>query len=148
MKIQTLVRFLFGDRDAILRISNSRYALPLGLLLVLSAGFAREYDGEDLRSEPWHLLIPLSASLALSFILYSLIEGIARCQRKRNLFWRGYGIFLSLFWMTAPLAWLYAIPVERFLSAADSARANLWLLGIVSVWRVPLSLLSCCLATH
>ena len=138
MKIQTLVRFLFGDRDAILRISNSRYALPLGLLLVLSAGFAREYDGEDLRSEPWHLLIPLSASLALSFILYSLIEGIARCQRKRNLFWRGYGIFLSLFWMTAPLAWLYAIPVERFLSAADSARANLWLLGIVSVWRVTL----------
>ncbi|MDP6554465.1 MAG: hypothetical protein QGG71_07340 [Pirellulaceae bacterium] len=138
MRIQTLVRFLFGDRDAILRISNSRYALPLSLLLVLSAGFAREYDGEDLRSEPWYLLIPLGASLALSFILYSLIEGIARCQRKRNLFWRGYGIFLPLFWMTAPLAWLYAIPVERFLSTADSVRANLWLLGIVSVWRVTL----------
>jgi len=138
MTIRTLVSFLFGDRDAILKIGHSRFALLLGLLFVLSAGFAREYDGEDLWHEPWHLLIPLGASFVSSFILYCLIEGIAYCRSKNNSFWPGYGTFLSLFWMTAPLAWLYAIPVERFLSAPDSVRANLLLLGIVSIWRVAL----------
>ena len=37
--------------------------------------------------------------------------------------------FLNLYWMTAPLAWLYAIPFERFLSPADATTANLALLG-------------------
>ncbi len=38
--------------------------------------------------------------------------------------------------MTAPLAWLYAVPYEQFMSAADSVSLNLWTLAIVSVWRV------------
>jgi hypothetical protein len=38
--------------------------------------------------------------------------------------------------MTAPLAWLYAIPVERFLDPAQATRANFALLAIVSLWRV------------
>ena len=40
--------------------------------------------------------------------------------------------------MTAPLAWIYAIPVERFLGAYEATQANLWMLGIVSVWRIVL----------
>jgi hypothetical protein len=40
--------------------------------------------------------------------------------------------------MTAPLAWLYAIPVERFMSAVGATQVNLILLGMVSVWRVAL----------
>jgi hypothetical protein len=51
-------------------------------------------------------------------------------------FFSGYWSFLGLYWMTAPLAWVYAIPVEHFLTEADATRANLWLLGIVSLWRV------------
>ena len=43
---------------------------------------------------------------------------------------------MSLFWMTAPIAWLYAIPVERFMASYQAAQANLTLLGIVSLWRV------------
>jgi hypothetical protein len=38
--------------------------------------------------------------------------------------------------MTAPLAWCYAIPFERFLSEADATRANLWSLTLVAAWRV------------
>ena len=38
--------------------------------------------------------------------------------------------------MTAPLAWLYAIPYERFLSPVGATRANLWTLGLVAAWRV------------
>ena len=38
--------------------------------------------------------------------------------------------------MTAPLAWLYGIPYERFLSEADAAQMNVWTLELVSLWRV------------
>jgi hypothetical protein len=40
--------------------------------------------------------------------------------------------------MTAPLAWLYAIPYERFQSPADAVQANLLTLGLVALWRVVL----------
>ena len=43
---------------------------------------------------------------------------------------------MSLFWMTAPLAWLYAIPVERFLNWHLAAVANLTLLAAVALWTV------------
>jgi hypothetical protein len=56
----------------------------------------------------------------------------------RPSFFSAYLSFLVLFWMTAPLAWLYAIPYERFLSPADAVRANLWTLGLVAAWRVAL----------
>lgn len=138
MSITKLFKYLIGDKQAILDIGDTKHALWLGLLFVLSAGFAREYDCEDLWHEPWHVLIPLGASLLSSFVLYVVVWCVSYCRRAKNPFWQGYVRFLSLFWMTAPLAWLYAIPVERFLSAADSVRANLWLLGIVSAWRVAL----------
>ena len=48
MTFLTLVRFLIGHRDAILRIANCRHAVWVGLIVVLSAGLAREYDGADL----------------------------------------------------------------------------------------------------
>ena len=51
---------------------------------------------------------------------------------------REYLSFLALYWMTAPLAWLYGIPYERFLSPLDAINANLWTLALVSLWRVAL----------
>jgi len=60
MGIGTLLRYLIGDRKAILAIAGSRHSLWIGFLFVLSAGLAREYDGEDLLHEPWHALIPLA----------------------------------------------------------------------------------------
>jgi hypothetical protein len=38
--------------------------------------------------------------------------------------------------MTAPLAWLYAIPYERFMTAAGAMKANLATLALVALWRV------------
>jgi hypothetical protein len=137
--IATLLRYLIGDRSAILAIADTRHTLWVGLLFVLSAGLAREYDGEDLLHEPWHALLPLTASLASSFLLFTLAYGIALLKGAP---WRAvfsnYLTFLGLFWMTAPLAWLYAIPYEQFLSPADAMRANLLTLALVSVWRVAL----------
>jgi hypothetical protein len=137
MNVSTLFKFLIGNRQAILDIAASRTSVYVGLLFVLAAGLAREYDGEDLRSEPWHLLLPLGASLVTSALLYVLLKALLWLRggeadgRKLS-----YRELLSLYWMTAPLALLYGIPVERFLSAGDATRANLTLLGIVSLWRV------------
>lgn len=137
MTLRTLLRFLFGQRQAILRIAETPNAVWLGLLLVLSAAFAREYDGEDLLHAPWHVGLPLAASVVTSSLLFGLVWLVSRGARPA---WkdlpRGFQSFLGVYWMTAPLAWLYAIPVERFWSAADATAANLWLLGLVAAWRV------------
>jgi hypothetical protein len=128
MGIRTLLRYLIGDRQAILDLAASRWTLLVGFVFVLSAALAREYDGKDLLDEPWHLLLPLGASLVASALLFA----VAGSPLRR------YPAFLGLFWMTAPLAWLYAVPYERFLSPADALRANLLTLAVVSVWRVTL----------
>src|SRR5688572_9882644 len=133
----TIVQYLVGSRTAIERIAACRQAPWLGLLFVFSAALAREYDGRDLLHEPWHLLLPLVASLATSFLLYLLLRVVGWFRGAGwKPFFAGYWSFLGLYWMTAPLALLYAIPVERFFDAADATRANLVLLGIVSLWRV------------
>jgi hypothetical protein len=135
----TVIRFLMGRRSAILDVAASPYALVLSGVLVLSAGFAREYDGEDLLHEPWHLMIPHGASLLTAFLLYMLVRltGIGKTQQLPT-FFRGFPMFLRLYWMTAPLAWIYAIPFERWMSPGEATLWNLRLLGIVSVWRVAL----------
>src|SRR5439155_13152238 len=139
MGIRTLLRYLIGDWQAILDIAADRRAFWVGLLFVLSAGFAREYDGEDLWHEPWHLLIPLAASLVSSFVLFTIcFVRVVNNDPDRPSFFAGYRSFLTLFWMTAPLAWLYAVPYERFLGPVDAVRANLWTLGVVAAWRVAL----------
>lgn len=140
MNAATIVRFLFGQRQAILQVADTRNAVWLGGLFVLSAGFAREYDGEDLLHEPWHLLIPFAASIATSYLLFVLLRMIVRWHEKqdRPSHFASYRSFLALYWMTAPLAWLYAIPFERFQTAAEATSSNLTLLGIVAVWRVVL----------
>jgi hypothetical protein len=139
MRIRTLLLFLVGSRRAILDLVAEPRVLGIGALFVLSAGFARDYDGKDLVHEPWHLLLPYGASLLTSFILFSLFFGIGRLRGWSGAgFWSSYRSFLSLFWMTAPLAWLYAIPYERFLTPLGALEANLWTLGLVAGWRVVL----------
>ena len=139
MNIQTVGKFLIGRREAILDICNTRNSIWVGLLFVVSAGFAREYDGEDLLHEPWYLLIPIVASFVSATGLFFVLVVIGLIRKQSGLINFGlYRKFLSLFWMTAPLAWLYGIPYERFLSEADATRANLWTLAIVAAWRVAL----------
>jgi len=137
MTAATIARYLIGDRAAILAVAASRRAWLVGMLLVLGAGLAREYDHEDLVHEPWHALLPLAASLVTATILYLLLRLVS--WRRSGSGWPAHGgprAFLGLYWATAPLAWLYALPVERVLSVGDAVAANLWLLAIVSAWRV------------
>ncbi len=129
----TLLLFFFGDRESILKLARSRHTLWVGAIFVLAAGLAREYDQEDLLRSPWYLLIPFAASAALSFLLLLVVR---RWRNDPRPFFAEYRAFLSLFWMTAPLALLYGIPYERLLDPANAVSANLWTLAFVALWRV------------
>ena len=131
-----LLGFLLGRRESIMAAAGDRSAFWIGMIFVFSAALAREYDGEDLRREPWHLLIPLLASLVVSIPLFALVRRTDVVPRRR--FVEEYRAFLTLFWLTAPLALLYGIPYERFLSPLGAVVANLWTLGLVAAWRVAL----------
>lgn len=139
MSIANLLQFLVGQRQAILKIAETPAAVWLGLLLVLSAAFAREYDGEDLLHAPWHLVLPAAASLVTSALLFGTVWVVSRGSSPHwSVIPSAYRSFLGIYWMTAPLAWLYAIPVERLATGEEATAANLWLLGIVAGWRVVL----------
>ena len=130
MRIVTLGKYLVGNRAAILEVARSRQSILIGLLLVISATLAREYDTHDLRSQPWRLVVSLGASLLMSGLLFGILQLRMLGQREnRPRLLEGQRIFLGLFWMTAPLAWLYAVPYERFLSDIAAAKTNLWTLA-------------------
>lgn len=132
LTIGHMLGVLVGRGESIRIAAQDRATIWVGAVIVAAAGLAREYDGEYLVREPWHLLIPFAASLLLSLTLFSAVDGgIPNVQP----FWRRYRAFLGVFWMTAPMALLYAIPYERFLAPADAVSTNLWTLGLVSVWR-------------
>lgn len=136
MRPRTPWLFLLGSRAAILdAAAHWPASLLIGALLVLSAGFARNYDGEDLRAEPWWLLGPFAASMLTSLLLFALYLTIAAAKGIK-LPARWYIPFLGLYWLTAPLAWLYAIPYEMFLSPTEAVFANARTLAVVALWRV------------
>ncbi len=137
LTIRTVLKFLYFDAQAIRTVATHRGSLLVGFLFVIAAGFAREYDGEYLLGEPWHLALPLAASLIGCFFMATFIylAALFNGEQKAGPV-KTFLTFLACYWMTAPMALLYGIPFERFLSPGDATRANLTLLAIVATWRV------------
>lgn len=130
---------MLGNGEAIRTLARSKHAVWIGLIFVFSAALAREYDAEYIPHRPWIMLVPLAASLVSSFALWCVLWLASfSADRVRPAFWKNYRAFLGVFWLTAPLAWLYAIPVERFMEPVAAVQANYALLGIVATWRVVL----------
>lgn len=144
MKASTLPLFLIGNRRTTLDVARSPWSPLIGVLFVLSAGLAREYDGEYLLLEPWHALRPLGASLASGTLLFlivhlaAIIRGDSADANERPPLFETYFSWMGLFWMTAPMAWLYAIPYERWMSPETAIEWNLLTLAFVAAWRVVL----------
>ena len=132
----TLARYLAFQRGAIRDIAATPRALLVGLVFVVSAGLAREYDRRDLLAEGWHLLLPLGVSLVTSLVLFALVATMAWIRGAKLAILPSYRAFLSLYWWMAPMAWLYAVPYEQFLDPLNAVRANLLTLGLVALWRV------------
>ena len=132
-----LFLYLLGNRGAIERIAASRWGLWAGALLVASAGLARNYDHLFLLAEPEWILGPFGMSLFSAVLIWFMLwAGISfECAGKKG---PAFRTFLTLFWLTAPCAWLYAIPAERFTDLLGATQWNFAFLIIVSVWRVAL----------
>ena len=135
--MRTLIQFLLGSRTAILTLATRPETFPLSLFLVIVAGFVREYGRSNMWEKPWLVGVPLVASILLALVLFPVVEIVARQRGSEGgRFWSRFKVFLSLIWMTAPLAWVFALPVEHFMSPDNAAIVNLWLLGIISLWRI------------
>jgi len=137
----TIIRYLFGHADSIRTVASARSALVTGIILVFLTSIARNYDQTHISESPFKwvfgsLLFSVVSGTWLYWISYC---GFARREmaldEKKDV-WDHWKQFMGLFWMTAPIAWLYAIPVERFLEPVEAAKANITLLAIVSLWRV------------
>ena len=132
-----LVRYLFGSSAAIQQLATWRWTLLLGVVLVATAGVARHYDDNAGLVGAWWLVGPLIASLISSMVIYGVVVLTLkppyepRVDRPPS-----YPSFLGLFWMTAPCAWLYAIPVEHWNDTLGAAKWNVTFLVLVSAWRV------------
>src|SRR5262249_5601698 len=110
----------------------------VGLALLPSAALARCYASRDLRAQPWHLLLPLAASLVLSLALCGVLYArLAVGQVEAPPFPAGHRSLLGLFLLPAPLSGLYALPCDR-LDARRAVRLRLAALGLVAAWRVAL----------
>lgn len=148
MRISTLFKFLIGDREAILTIANTRHAIWIALLFVITGGLARNYDKEPLLHEPKHVFGPLVVSGLIGTGLFLILYGAVRARHVKDTvgwgdigapsFLRAFLIFITLYWMTAPMAWLYGIPTERMTDIVTATELNLWTLAFVSLWRVML----------
>lgn len=141
--------FLVGRRDSIQRLIHAPWTLGLGAALVATAALAREYDAVSWLHQPQDLLGPFAASLILCAILFVFIRvclAFGKRLPKRDMhsdtdsfvYWRDFLVVLSGYWMTAPLAWLYAFPVEIVADEETALRFNLTMLSTVSIWRVAL----------
>ncbi len=137
------IKYLFGQAEAIRGVAASWSALWTGIALVLVTSIARNYDQTLLSEKPFLWIYgPLLFSLVSGTWLYLAVYVL--CARRRMsapggpkpAVDGGWLSFMGLFWMTAPVAWLYAIPVERFLDSVTATRANVALLALVSLWRV------------
>lgn len=141
MNLRTIIAFQFGDAEGIRETAHSRGALWTGAALTLITSIARNYDQTWILETPFWLFGNLLFSLVSSGLIFLLIYRLfikrriplAIAPRSARLQYRS---FLGMFWMTAPIAWLYAIPVERWFDSYTAAQCNIALLAVVSLWRV------------
>ena len=133
--VKDCLHFLIGKEDAIRKLAKSKSSLYLGAFFVLIAGIAREYDQEYIPENGILFLVPFIASFVMCSVLYILSLLYFR-KRENQPRLGSFRTYLSLFWLTAPCAWIYALPVEAWFEPLTALKINLSLLAIVAVWRV------------
>lgn len=105
--------------------------LVFGLIFSWLAGIGRYWDSP--RADLWQYLG--LGSVGYVFILALIIWLLLIPLKPVRWSYKNVLIFITL---TSPLAILYAIPVERFMSLDAAQSTNAWFLAIVATWRVAL----------
>ena len=140
-------RYLLGNAAAIRRIASDWRALIIGFLFVLTAGIARNYDHLRLTEDKEWFGGPIIMSV-LSTVWIGIIAFTVLGLWKKSSFIKNARTFLILFWMTAPAAWVYALPFESFMEIGAATVANFICLLLVSIWRVALIIRSLTVLTR
>lgn len=103
----------------------------VGLLLTWLAGVGRHWDDPRAKLVQRLGVGSVAYVFALAFVLWLIVAPL----RPQDWSYRRVLTFVS---STAPPAFLYAIPVERWMSTSAAATANIWFLAVVAAWRVAL----------
>ena len=137
MSLSTYLRFLVGWREATERTAGARGGLDLGLLCVIVSGLAGAFERVDLSYETWRVLSPLGVSLVATTGLYALVALLA-WGRGLPVTWRRRSVrsLLVCYWLTEPIFWIQALPLDRFLSPVAAVDGHAWLVAATMAWRV------------
>jgi len=127
--------YLLGREDAIRRVAANKASIKVGFVLVLTAGIAREYDQTYIPHFGIRFLLPLLTSLLAALVIYGFLRIVLPPRDAEQPSGR-FRCFLGLFWMTAPLAWVYAFPAEHLFAPREAAWINIGLLAFVAIARV------------
>lgn len=123
---------LLTFREAHIDLVNYKYGfLTFALVATWLAGLGRYWDHP---SAHWWQYAGLGSVVyigALAFLLWLVVLPL----RPKHWSYLGVLVFVGL---TSPPAWLYAIPVERFMPLETAATTNMWFLLVVAAWRVAL----------
>jgi hypothetical protein len=103
----------------------------VGLVLAWISGLGRYWDHPTAGLAQKSGLGSVVYVLALSALLWHTLRPFP-AQRG------SYANVAAMVGMTAPLAWLYALPVERWTSVENAIDLNIAFLAIVAIWRVSL----------
>ncbi len=105
--------------------------IAFGLLFTWLAGVGRYWDNP--RASTWQYLG--LGSIVYVFVLAAILWIIVAPLRPKHWSYSNVLLFVTL---TSPLALLYSIPVERFLSLELAANVNAWFLAVIASWRLAL----------
>lgn len=126
--IGRVLSFRFDAAD--LEQAQGRHLL-VGLLFTWLAGIGRYWDNPRVTA----LQQAGVGSLAYVFLLSGFLWLLFYPLRPKR--W-SYFALLTFITAVAPPAWVYAIPVERFMALDTARMVNFVFLGLVATWRVSL----------
>ena len=129
--VSQTIRFLTFQNAKIDEKEHGRSFFLAAILFAWIAGIGRYWDHPD---AAWWQYAGLGSVLYIFFLSTFLFLIVWPLKPKR---WSWLSIFIFV-GLTSPLAWLYAIPVEQFLTPELAIKVNVWFLAIVAIWRVAL----------
>jgi hypothetical protein len=109
--------------------------LLVGLIFTWMAGVGRYWDAPRGHFLQYAGLGSVIYVIVLAAMLWLVIKPLASPGVG------DYRRLLTFLALTSPPAWLYAIPVERFMEREEAASMNLHFLQIVALWRLALLVL-------
>lgn len=101
----------------------------LGLVGTWLAGVGRYWDHPSPQLAQRWGLGSLGYVVVMAALLWAVFRPVAGAKAR-------YWNLLTFVALTSFPAWLYAIPVERFMSMEGAISANVWFLAVVALWRV------------